>query len=47
MFHKDKENQKISQDKERCSKRCSNKQVEVKILNKATEEVEAFPIKSK
>ena len=46
MFHKDKENQKINQDKENVPKDVASKQVEVKILNKATKEAEAFPKKS-
>ena len=46
MFHKDKENQKIKQDKENVPKDVASKQVEGKILNKATKEVEAVPIKS-
>ena len=46
MFLKDKENQKIKQDKEYVSKDVASKQVEVKILNKATKKAEALPIKS-
>ena len=36
MFHIDKENQKIKQDKENVPKDATCKQVEVRILNKAT-----------
>ena len=43
MFHKDKENQKIKQDKEYVPKDVASKQVEVKILNKATKRPKQFP----
>ena len=42
MFHKDKENQKIKQDKENVPKDATSKQVEFKKINKATKRPKQF-----